>query len=93
MAACILYLVILFSNILEQVIPQGSYIDELLFFAFLLGTAMKISVAGAGLDGWNRYDFAIAILLLFFLMTGTVSTLLYGKDSPGVAVVKDIILC
>ena len=46
MAACILYLVILFSNILEQVIPQGSYIDELLFFVFLLGTAMKISVAG-----------------------------------------------
>lgn len=93
MAACILYLVILFSNILEQVIPQGSYIDELLFFVFLLGTAMKISVVRAGLDGWNRYDFAIAILLLFFLMTGTVSTLLYGKDSPGVAVAKDIILC
>lgn len=67
MAACILYLLILFSDILERAVPWGNYIDEFLLAALLLGTAMKISVAGAGLDGWNRYDFAIAILLFSFL--------------------------
>ena len=93
MAACILYLVILFSNSLESVVPQAKYIDELLLFAFLLAAVVKICVDEVSLDGWNRYDLALAVMLFFFLLTGTASTLLNGSDTSLTAVVKDLVLC
>lgn len=93
MAACILYLVILFSNSLERVVPQAKYIDELLLFAFLLAAVVKICVDEVSLDGWNRYDLALAVMLFLFLLTGTASTLLNGSDTSLTAVVKDLVLC
>lgn len=93
MAACILYLVILFSNSLESVVPQAKYIDELLLFAFLLAAVVKICVDEVSLDGWNRYDLALAVMLFLFLLTGTASTLLNGSDTSLTAVVKDLVLC
>lgn len=93
MAACILYLVILFSNSLESVVPQAKYIDELLLFAFLLAAVVKICVDEVSLDGWNRYDLALAVMLFFFLLTGTASTLLNGSETSLTAVVKDLVLC
>ena len=93
MAACILYLVILFSNSLESVVPQAKYIDELLLFACLLAAVVKICVDEVSLDGWNRYDLALAVMLFFFLLTGTASTLLNGSDTSLTAVVKDLVLC
>lgn len=93
MAACILYLVILFSNSLESVVPQAKYIDELLLFAFLLAAVVKICVDKVSLDGWNRYDLALAVMLFLFLLTGTASTLLNGSDTSLTAVVKDLVLC
>ena len=67
MAACILYLVILFSNSLESVVPQAKYIDELLLFAFLLAAVVKICVDEVSLDGWNRYDLALAVMLFLVM--------------------------
>ena len=93
MAACILYLVILFSNSLESVVPQAKYNDELLLFAFLLAAVVKICVDEVSLDGWNRYDLALAVMLFLFLLTGTASTLLNGSDTSLTAVVKDLVLC
>lgn len=93
MAACILYLMILFSNSLESVVPQAKYIDELLLFAFLLAAVVKICVDEVSLDGWNRYDLALAVMLFFFLLTGTASTLLNGSETSLTAVVKDLVLC
>ena len=93
MAACILYLVILFSNSLESVVPQAKYIDELLLFAFLLAAVVKICVDEVSLDGWNRYDLALAVMLFLFLLTGTACTLLNGSDTSLTAVVKDLVLC
>ena len=93
MAACILYLVILFSNSLEGVVSQANYIDELLLFIFLLTAVVKICVGGTVLDGWNRYDLALAVVLVLFLLSGIVSSLLNGGASSSVAVGKDIVLC
>ena len=93
MAACILYLIILFSNIAEGIVPQVRYADEVFLFLLLGGAVVKILVAGTDLDGWNRYDLALAFFLILLLLTGTASSLLYGGETYVTAVLKDVILC
>ena len=92
MAACVLYVVIIFSNCIERFIPYSYYLDELLFFLFLGAAVIKACVSETELSGWNRYDVYLALSLVLFLLTGAAGTVLNGRDLSAVAMGKDILL-
>lgn len=93
MAESAFYLLVLFENCLEGLIPQFRYADEILLFVLAAGAVFKAAARRGSLEGWNLFDWLLAGVFLLFLFVGTISTLLHSPGVPFSAVSKDVLLC